>query len=686
MADAHSPESGKNIAENRPAHPAASTRQWLSLPPLFQGFAAWEWDIRERMLRFSPGWQRILMFPEDHPLFLSAETWWERVHQDDLEMLRQLVGTIVAGEMADFDVAYRIRRYDQGWTWVFSQGRVMEHKEASPVLVGGISVNVSRLRSDPKFQQSGSGVGDNLYHSMLENSPDLIVRLDRELFPLYINPAVSRYLDRKRNEFPGTNSIEELGIEPEQLAFLQRNINRVFDEKIAVKEMVSFTTGYGHPVTGEYSFWPEFAPDGSVVSVITQFRDLSEARLNELRLSALYQLTQMDTASEDDVLQFVLDSMRRLTNSSNSFIFIPENGLRGRGRMCWSNQVSPFLRSPNAHENDRLSKELLRILKRPDGSIGTRLIENGDGVQPVDTLFEGQEKVMRFIVAPGMEGDRVVCLAGVRNKPTDYNDSDLRQIETFVSGAWLILRRFRHMRELQQAKEAAEAANRAKAEFLADVNHELRTPLTSILGYAETLLSLAPEDEEARTRCLGVIQRHAEQMHRLVGELLSLSRMESSDMPLEQDRVPLAELAATMAETLQAQLGEKNLAVSLDIPGALMVIGDRHFLGQVFRNLLENACRYAAAGSGIGIRAEIREAEVLVSVHDEGPGIEPEDLERIFERFYRGRQRAETVKSTGLGLAICKHVVTRHGGRIWAENTPSGVTVHFTLPLPGAKA
>lgn len=645
-------------------------------------FSLWEWDIPGRLVLFSPGLPGTLGPPPNAPLSIPVDRLLKGVHREDYDRLIEAGRAVGQGGAECLDIAYRLERPNKGWVWLLFRGRLTETKNGRPARMAGISIDISRLRADPVFQQHAGGVGDTPYHAMLENSPDLIVRLDRQLFPLYINPEVSRYIARTRDQLPGTDTIEDLQIEPEQFDFLQRNINRVYDEKISVREMVTFKTGYGYAVTGEYSFWPEFDAAGNVKSVMTQFRDQTEqirtaeqARLNELRLSGLYQLTQMENASEEEVLSFVLTSMRQLTNSASSFFFIPDGDVLGDGTLFWAGDDG------QSSARGRFPPPILPPPLNKDDARTCLVLRNGDGVHPLHTLFDGAVRVMRYIMAPCSEGEHVVCLAGVYNKNTDYDEAELQQVETFINGAWLILSRHRHLRELEKAKEAAETANRAKAEFLANVNHELRTPLTSILGYAETMLNLSPTDDMLRLRCISIIQRHAEQMHKLVEELLSLSRLESAASPLSMADVYPALLAAKAAESLQPLLDKKHIVVRSTIPQHLSVPGDAHFLQQVFRNLFENACRYAPPASALDVSAHQTEDTLVISVRDQGTGIDPDDLERIFERFYRSRQNSPGHKSTGIGLSICKHVVERHGGVIWAENAMPGAAFHFTLPL-----
>ena len=226
---------------------------------------------------------------------------------------------------------------------------------------------------------------------------------------------------------------------------------------------------------------------------------------------------------------------------------------------------------------------------------------------------------------------------------------------------------------------------RVRKEFVANVSHELRTPLTAIAGYAETLRDSAAEDPSICAKFAETILRNAQHMGTMVEDLLKLSRIESGAVPMEMETVKAASILSDVTTACQPQTAAHNLTLETDIDPALTVRADPHFIGQVFRNLIENACRYAPEGSTIKVSGGKRLdhnglPEALFMICDDGPGIPQADIARVFERFYRVEKHRSSPASTGLGLAICKHIVERHGGRIWAEPGPGGC-LQFTLPL-----
>lgn len=219
---------------------------------------------------------------------------------------------------------------------------------------------------------------------------------------------------------------------------------------------------------------------------------------------------------------------------------------------------------------------------------------------------------------------------------------------------------------------------RVRRDFVANVSHELRTPLTAIQGYAETLISL---DASPECRRFGeIILKHGVSLSRMVEDLLTLARLEGKTGSLELSPTDPREAVSQAVGMCREALERRRCSVVVDIPETCRVRASLPHLAQVFRNLIENAGRYAPEGSSVRISARESGPDVVIRVVDDGPGIPKADLERVFERFYQvERHRGQA--TTGLGLAICKHIVERHGGRIRAESpTQDGSTaLVFTL-------
>ena len=239
-------------------------------------------------------------------------------------------------------------------------------------------------------------------------------------------------------------------------------------------------------------------------------------------------------------------------------------------------------------------------------------------------------------------------------------------------GLGLLLRDVTRERELDEMK----------SQLLSTVSHELRTPLASIKGFATTLLRRDVEwDEDSRREFLSIIDDESDRLSELIGNLLDMSRIEAGTLRVEVEPIDLGALVDETSEAFQMMDGGQRFRV--DQPPRLpQVLADPRRIRQVLRNLVENAVKYSPGGGDIVISARARPDQVEVSVSDQGIGIEAEDLDRIFDRFYQvDSASTRKVGGSGLGLSICKAIVEAHGGQIWVESEPEvGSTFHFTLP------
>ncbi len=223
--------------------------------------------------------------------------------------------------------------------------------------------------------------------------------------------------------------------------------------------------------------------------------------------------------------------------------------------------------------------------------------------------------------------------------------------------------------------EALQRSEAARRQFLADVAHELRTPLSVIRGNLEALLDgafpLTPES-------LAPVYEETLHLGELVEDLRTLTLAETGHLPLEREDVELGELVAEVAEAVRPVAAEENVQIKVEREPGLWVSADPRRIRQVLGNLLSNALRFSPPGSTVTISALRQGQEIWVSVQDQGPGIPPEDLPHIFERFYKA-DKSRSEGGSGLGLAIAKEIVQAHGGRIWAENR-GGARFTFALP------
>lgn len=257
----------------------------------------------------------------------------------------------------------------------------------------------------------------------------------------------------------------------------------------------------------------------------------------------------------------------------------------------------------------------------------------------------------------------------------------IRLPTAFEGASDLLLMTFNDLTPLHRVEQM-------RADFVANASHELRTPLAALLGFIETLQGPAKSDAVAREKFLTIMQQQATRMARLIDDLLSLSRIELNAHVAPSTPIELQPTVRQVVDGLQTLARDREVEIKLSVPPEpLIVLGERDELIRALENLVENALKYGAAGKRVDVtlaRDQTRTgpSKARLTVRDFGPGIAPEHLPRLTERFYRvdvTESRAQG--GTGLGLALVKHVLNRHGGRLSIESTP-GAGASFTMTLP----
>ncbi|MGH7464716.1 MAG: sensor histidine kinase [Longimicrobiales bacterium] len=241
--------------------------------------------------------------------------------------------------------------------------------------------------------------------------------------------------------------------------------------------------------------------------------------------------------------------------------------------------------------------------------------------------------------------------------------------------------------ELEVRATALAASDRARRQLLADVSHELMTPLTAIRGYTETLaMPGLSVDGATRARYLDIVDQETYKLEAIIGDLLDLARLEGGGGALTIEAVPVSELFGRVADRHGPALQSRGIRLEIAAPDDLEVQGDLQRLEQAIQNVASNALRHTPDGGRIELRAEPHGDRVHMTVRDTGPGIPPQHLPHIFDRFYKtdaSRSASARTTGSGLGLSIVRAIVERHGGTISASNAPEGGAV-FEIVLPRA--
>jgi two-component system phosphate regulon sensor histidine kinase PhoR len=223
-----------------------------------------------------------------------------------------------------------------------------------------------------------------------------------------------------------------------------------------------------------------------------------------------------------------------------------------------------------------------------------------------------------------------------------------------------------------------------RRDFVANASHELRTPIAAVRSATETLRSGALEDPDAAIRFIDIIERNAQRLQSLVEDMLELSKLESNEFKLKRERVELGSVVPIVLALFRERAEKKGVRLAAELPGTVAVEGDARALEHVLSNLVDNAVKYCPPGTRVLVTAATEDARVRLVVADNGPGIPPEHLPRVFERFYRvDAGRSRELGGTGLGLSIVKHMVEAMRGKVSVESEV-GTGSTFTVALPKA--
>ena len=298
---------------------------------------------------------------------------------------------------------------------------------------------------------------------------------------------------------------------------------------------------------------------------------------------------------------------------------------------------------------------------------GTRLLDilrDVDVIKPIGEALVAGNPRTAHVIAPDQKKQLQLTAVPIINK---------------LQEATGVVALFHDISRLRQA-------DKIRRDFVANLSHELRTPLSIFRGNLETLLETPDLEEEETHHIYEVMKRHSDRLNLLVDDLLSLARLEVPEATLQLDQISFPEFLGRATRDWTKRLSAKNLSLEFSVPDQLPTVrADEMRLEEVVHNLLDNAVKYSHAGGRIVVSAAARDGELVLAVSDQGIGIPPADLPRIFERFYRiDRARSREFGGTGLGLSIVKHIAQLHGGRVEAESViEEGTIIRVVLPLAG---
>ena len=425
-----------------------------------------------------------------------------------------------------------------------------------------------------------------------------------------------------------------------------------------------------------------------VVSQVELMRTL-EARGVELaskiaQLEALREVGDAVSSSLDldEVLERIVSNAVRLTGTDGGSIMEYDESQR-----CFS------VRAAYGSSADLLDR-LRRVTIRLDASVVGRAGLDRKPVEVVDlgavdrdphlaALYDDGWRSM--LAVPMFRHQQLVGALVIRRRTTGTFPEEVRDmLQGFAAQSSIAIVNARMFGELDVKRAELEVASRHKSEFLASMSHELRTPLNAVIGFSEVLLDRMFGDiNERQEEYLNDIRRSGRHLLELLNEILDLSKIESGRMVLEPDvfSVPLA--LEHVVSLLRERAVQHDIELDLVVEDGVSVVeADELRFKQVVLNLVSNAVKFTPDGGRVQVEAHRAEGDLVVTVTDTGPGVPPEDRERIFESFQQGARGASKHEGTGLGLTLCRRIIELFGGRLWMESEVGrGSTFGFAVPL-----
>jgi PAS domain S-box-containing protein len=716
----------RDINERRKAEDALrQSRERLDLTLEASGIGFWYCDLPFKELIWDVRSKAHFGLPLDQPATLK--TFYERLHPDDRQPVRQAIDHAIA-ERTPYDVDYRTVSVDGHLRWVHAIGRTFYDKDGAPVRFAGITIDVTeRKRAEQERERLMAEIENQRMrlNNIVANVPGVVWEAwgEPDVSSQRIN-YVSSYVESMLGY-----SIEEWLQTPNFWLTIVHPDDR---EQAARTAAGNFASGGG---SNQYrwltkdgrAIWVESRdvvirdPHGQPVGMRGVTMDISERKRAEeerahflaeqQRLIVAEQTARAAAEASEQRSRFLAEASAALASSLNyeatlrsvaqlavphladwCAVHIAEDGQELKqlaithidpAKVVWAEELG--VRFPPDLSASHGVPNVLRTGKSEyypemDDALLVRTARNADHLYFLRQA--GMKSAMLVPLAARSRTLGVITFVASESHPP-YTAADLELAEDLARRAALAVDNALLFAEAHRARAQAEEANRMKDEFLAIVSHELRTPLNAIVGWSH-MLRTRSFDEATTRRALETIERNAKSQAQIVEDILDVSRIITGKLRLNVQPLDLATIIEAAMDSLRpaAEAKEIRLTAILD-PHASPVSADANRLQQVVWNLLANAVKFTPKHGHIQVRLERVDSHVEIIVADTGQGIRADLLPYVFDRFRQGDSTSTRLHGgLGLGLAIVRHLVELHGGRVTAESDGEDCGATFRVKLP----
>jgi PAS domain S-box-containing protein len=654
------------------------SQERFELALLGAGLGAWDWNIQSGEVIFNPRWAEMRGFrPEE--VKPHIDSCISGVHPDDLPRVQKALTDCFSGLVPEYEIEFRTLTKSGNWMWVLDRGRLFTRDEkGQPKRMVGTELDITeRKRVEQELRDANTSLD-----AIIENIPFMLfMKESTSLRFSRFNRAGEELLGWPRQTFMGKDDYDFWPKEQAEF-FIEKDRETLQSGKIIdIPEEPIQTRHQGVRILHTKKV-PILDTTGNPIYLLGISEDITERRRIEKEQQFLAEVSVTLSASLD--YEQTLDNLVRLVVRDLADLCIvdvvEEDGrikrLKAMSRdssRAWVcdllmevplDRTRPYL-AKSALENQRpvlmehLSPETIASLSQNEQDLRALRAADLNSLMAVPLLTHG--KVLGAIVLVASSSSRM------------YGPADVRLAEDLAQRAALSIDHARLFVEAQRAVKTRE-------EVLAIVSHDLKNPVATISLVAHFLRQLKKIPTSKIGEFADRIQRSAHEMQRLIDDLLDFAKIQSGTFSVEKHADQLDRLAMEAIDGVRVLAQAKRQTLQVDLsPNLPEVAVDAHRIGQVLSNLLGNAIKFTPDGGAIRVSARQQGSDVLVSVSDTGPGIAPEYLPKVFDRFWRAQTRRT---GSGLGLSIAKGIVEAHGGTIWAESQlGKGSSFSFTLPL-----